>query len=111
MRRHGWNLWKENINNDTKYVWLGQDAKFKQNSDEGKFEKARLLKNVMPEIRETNINNIQTVTQDNKLEQMAVALWLIDNLVLRIGNEKGSDEADTVGVCSLRVEHIKLHQR
>ena len=102
--------WKENINNDTKYVWLGQDAKFKQNSDEGKFEKARLLKNVMPEIRETNINNIQTVTQDNKLEQMAVALWLIDNLVLRIGNEKGSDEADTVGVCSLRVEHIKLHQ-
>ena len=24
-------------------------------------------------------------------------------------NEKGADEADTVGVCSLRVEHIKMH--
>tara|TARA_Y200000002_G_C22578441_1_gene619776 strand:+ start:249 stop:1058 length:810 start_codon:yes stop_codon:yes gene_type:complete len=27
---------------------------------------------------------------------------------LRVGNEKGSDEADTVGVSSLRVEHIEL---
>ena len=27
---------------------------------------------------------------------------------LRVGNEKGKDEADTVGVSSLRVEHIDL---
>jgi len=25
-----------------------------------------------------------------------------------VGNEKGEDEADTVGCCSLRVEHIKF---
>jgi DNA topoisomerase-1 len=31
---------------------------------------------------------------------------LIDVLALRVGNEKGEDEADTVGCCSLRVEHI-----
>ena len=31
-------------------------------------------------------------------------------LALRAGNEKDSDEqADTVGCCSLRVEHVKLH--
>lgn len=29
-------------------------------------------------------------------------------MALRVGNEKGSDEADTVGCCSLRVEHITL---
>lgn len=29
-------------------------------------------------------------------------------LALRVGNEKGEDEADTVGCCSLRVEHIKI---
>jgi DNA topoisomerase-1 len=30
-------------------------------------------------------------------------------LALRVGNEKGEDEADTVGCCSLRVEHISLN--
>lgn len=31
-------------------------------------------------------------------------------LALRAGNEKDEDEADTVGCCSLRCEHIKLHE-
>ena len=31
---------------------------------------------------------------------------------LRAGNEKDGDEqADTVGCCSLRVEHIELHEQ
>ena len=29
-------------------------------------------------------------------------------LALRAGNEKDEDAADTVGCCSLRVEHVKL---
>lgn len=35
---------------------------------------------------------------------------MIDKLALRVGNEKSEDEADTVGTCSLRVEHIKLEE-
>ena len=36
-------------------------------------------------------------------------MYLIDKLALRVGNEKNTDEeADTVGCCSLRVEHVKL---
>ena len=32
--------------------------------------------------------------------------------MLRAGNEKDGDEqADTVGCCSLRVEHIELHDQ
>ena len=31
-------------------------------------------------------------------------------LALRAGNEKDEDQADTVGCCSLRVEHISLHE-
>jgi len=27
-----------------------------------------------------------------------------------VGNEKGEDEADTVGCCSLRVEHISFEE-
>lgn len=42
--------------------------------------------------------------------QLGVATYLIDKLALRVGNEKGEDEADTVGCCSLRVEHIKLEE-
>ena len=32
-------------------------------------------------------------------------------LALRVGNEKDEDEADTVGCCSLRIEHIKLFDK
>lgn len=40
--------------------------------------------------------------------QLGVCTYLIDKLALRVGNEKGEDEADTVGCCSLRVEHIHI---
>jgi DNA topoisomerase-1 len=42
--------------------------------------------------------------------QRATALYFIDKLALRAGNEKGEDEADTVGCCSLRFEHVTLKQ-
>jgi DNA topoisomerase-1 len=45
---------------------------------------------------------------ETKLAQLATATYLIDKLALRVGNEKGEDEADTVGCCSLRVEHITV---
>lgn len=35
-------------------------------------------------------------------------MYFIDRLALRAGNEKGEDEADTVGCCSLRYEHVTL---
>ena len=46
--------------------------------------------------------------QDNML---GVCTYLIDKLALRVGNEKGEDEADTVGCCSLRVEHIRFQKK
>jgi DNA topoisomerase-1 len=45
---------------------------------------------------------------DRALNQLGVCTYLIDKLALRVGNEKGDDEADTVGCCSLRVEHVKM---
>ncbi len=41
---------------------------------------------------------------------MGTATYLIDILALRVGNEKSEDEADTVGTCSLRAEHIKIEK-
>ena len=43
--------------------------------------------------------------------QLGLATYFIDKLALRVGNEKGEDEADTVGCCSLRVEHITLTEQ
>lgn len=40
--------------------------------------------------------------------QLGTATYIIDFLAIRAGNEKGEDKADTVGCCSLWVEHITL---
>ena len=100
--------WKDNITGKIKYVWLGAKSEFKAKSDQHKFDLARKLVNLIGTIRRTNFNNITSNSVDIKIKQLASALYLIDNLALRVGNEKGEDEADTVGVCSLRVEHIKF---
>ena len=100
--------WKDDITGKTKYVWLGAKSDFKAKSDENKFDAARKLGKQIIEIRRANGGNIISEQVDEKTKQLASALYLIDNLALRVGNEKGDDEADTVGVCSLRVEHIKF---
>ena len=100
--------WKDTITNKVKYVWLGNKSDFKAKSDLAKFETARKLGAKINTIRKINMNNLIDAKSNEKTKQLACALYLIDNLALRVGNEKGEDEADTVGVCSLRVEHVEL---
>jgi len=100
--------WKDTITNKVKYVWLGNKSDFKAKSDLAKFETARKLGTKINAIRKLNMNNLIDPNSNEKTKQLACALYLIDNLALRVGNEKGEDEADTVGVCSLRVEHVEL---
>lgn len=100
--------WKDTITNKVKYVWLGNKSDFKAKSDLNKFETARKLGAKINNIKKLNMNNLIDANSNEKTKQLACALYLIDNLALRVGNEKGEDEADTVGVCSLRVEHVEL---
>jgi DNA topoisomerase-1 len=99
--------WKENISGKTKYVFTSLESFFKAKSDEEKFNLAKKLRKKITSIRETYEKQL---TDDNlKKKQLATALYLIDNLALRVGGKKDSkEEADTVGVTSLRVEHIQL---
>lgn len=47
-------------------------------------------------------------THCRKLRQLGVASYFIDRLALRVGNSKDeTEEADTVGCSTLRVEHVK----
>ena len=55
-----------------------------------------------------HINNNLSST-DEKVQKTATVAYLIDNLALRVGDEKDEDEADTVGATTLRVEHININ--
>lgn len=71
-----------------------------------KFDKARELKTYVDKIRKNYMAELKNPKRE--IQQRATAMYLIDRLALRAGNEKGEDEADTVGCCSLRYEHIEL---
>ena len=78
-----------------KYFFLAATSKFKSQNDMKKYEKARLLQESIESIRKNYQKKMNS--SDEKDRQLAVATYLIDKLALRVGNEKGEDEADTVG--------------
>ncbi|KAK0461067.1 DNA topoisomerase I [Desarmillaria tabescens] len=98
--------WTENINSTHKYVFLAAGSSLKGQSDMLKFEKARELKNHVDRIRQNYNADLRSKVMADR--QRATAMYFIDKLALRAGNEKGEDEADTVGCCSLRCEHLTL---
>ncbi|KAI8347617.1 hypothetical protein EDC96DRAFT_486442 [Choanephora cucurbitarum] len=98
--------WKENVNGSIKYVFLAATSTWKGQSDMQKFEKARELKKHVKHIREEYTKELKSKLSE--IRQRATAMYLIDRFALRAGNEKGEDEADTVGCCSLRYEHVTL---
>lgn len=98
--------WKENVNGSIKYVFLSATSAWKGQSDMQKFEKARELKKYVKTIRANYTRELKDKVME--VRQRATAMYLIDRFALRAGNEKGEEEADTVGCCSLRYEHVEL---
>lgn len=99
-------MWQENINGNYKYVMLAANSDVKGQSDHKKFEKARELKKHIEKIRKDYTKNMKNDLMVER--QKATAVYLIDKLALRAGNEKGEDEAETVGCCSLKYENVTL---
>ncbi|KAL2808126.1 hypothetical protein BJX63DRAFT_410103 [Aspergillus granulosus] len=99
-------MWQENINGNYKYVMLAANSDVKGQSDYKKFEKARELKKHIAKIRRDYQKNLKNELMVER--QKATAVYLIDQFALRAGNEKGEDEADTVGCCSLKYENVTL---
>ncbi|XP_023579718.1 DNA topoisomerase I, mitochondrial isoform X1 [Octodon degus] len=87
---------------------LNPSSKIKGEKDWQKYEVARRLKRVVEEIRSQYRTDWKS--PEMKKRQRGVALYFIDKLALRTGNEKEEGRtADTVGCCSLRMEHVRLH--
>lgn len=100
--------WTENIQGSIKYIMLNPSSRIKGEKDWQKYETARRLKKCVDRIRAQYREDWKS--KEMRIRQRAVALYFIDKLALRAGNEKEEGEtADTVGCCSLRVEHIKLY--
>ncbi|XP_077074719.1 DNA topoisomerase I, mitochondrial isoform X3 [Siphateles boraxobius] len=100
--------WLENIHGRPKYIMLNPSSKLKGEKDWQKYETARQLKVCVNAIRKQYKRD--WTSREMKSRQRGVAIYFIDKLALRAGNEKDDESADTVGCCSLRVEHISLHR-
>ncbi|KAI0175771.1 hypothetical protein GGR52DRAFT_328644 [Hypoxylon sp. FL1284] len=102
-------MWQENINGSYKYVMLGATSAVKGQSDFKKFEKARELKKHIARIRKDYTADLKAEAMADR--QRATAVYLIDKFALRAGNEKDTEnEAETVGCCSLKYEHVTLRE-
>nr|XP_023679365.1 DNA topoisomerase I, mitochondrial-like isoform X1 [Paramormyrops kingsleyae]XP_023679366.1 DNA topoisomerase I, mitochondrial-like isoform X1 [Paramormyrops kingsleyae] len=102
--------WVENVQGSIKYIMLNPSSKLKGEKDWQKYEIARKLKLKVDAIRSEYRRDWKS--REMKKRQRGVAIYFIDKLALRAGNEKEEGEtADTVGCCSLRVEHITLHEQ
>jgi DNA topoisomerase-1 len=106
--------WVDNISGKNKYIFTSMESIFKSKSDKEKFDLARQLKKKVQDIRATyyiDMKNTESMLSSRIQKQNATAVYLIDNLALRVGGKKDTKEkADTVGVTSLRVEHIVLFE-
>jgi DNA topoisomerase I len=98
--------WVDKLSNVRKYVWPSDISDLRQERDKLKYDKAKKLEKRLPEVR--LFTEKRLVSPDVKIRKLATVAYLIDNLAMRVGDEKEEDEADTVGASTLRVEHLKF---
>jgi DNA topoisomerase-1 len=100
--------WVDKLRGKVKYVWLSDSSAIKQKREIEKFDKAMELESKIGILREHIMKNLES--KDPRRKKLATVCYLIDNLKLRVGDEKDKDEADTVGATTLRPEHISLRE-
>src|SRR6267378_3875466 len=99
--------WVDKLSNVRKYVWPSDISNLRQARDKQKFELAKKLTRSLPNVRRHI--DVGLASDDLRIRKLATVCYLIDNLAMRVGDEKDEDEADTVGASTLRVEHVKFH--
>src|SRR5256885_9108706 len=98
--------WVDKLSKVRKYVWPSDISDLRQERDKMKYDNAKKLRRQLADVRLFVEKNLDS--PDVKARKLATVCYLIDNLAMRVGDEKEEDEADTVGASTLRVEHIKF---
>jgi len=96
--------WQDKLTKRVRYVWLSESSMLKQQRDIEKFDRVKELRRNLARVKKHIIDNLDA--DDLKRRKTATVCYLIDELKIRVGDEKDPDEADTVGASTLRPEHI-----
>ena len=99
--------WQDKLSGKMKYVWFSDSSVFKQKKDIDKFDKAKEFRRNLHRVQKHIWENLES--EDLKRRKIATVCFLIDELKIRVGDEKDPDEADTVGASTLRKEHISFN--
>jgi len=99
--------WIENLTGKRKYVWLHDSSYLRQDNDKAKYDTAKKLEYYISDIEKEIINQMLN-SKDLTRKKIATVCYLIYKLAMRVGDEKDTDEADTIGASTLRVEHLKF---
>ena len=99
--------WTENLTGKRKYVWLHDSSYLRQDNDKAKYDNAKKLENYIPAIEKEIINQM-IYERDTTRKKVATVCYLIYKLAMRVGDEKDTDETDTIGASTLRVEHLRF---
>ena len=98
--------WDDKLRGEKKYIWLSESSFIRQRREIDKFNKALELASKIDALRSHVRASLDS--QDLLRRKTATVCFLIDELKLRVGDEKDEDEADTVGATTLRPEHIQF---
>jgi DNA topoisomerase I len=99
--------WTENLTGKRKYVWLHDSSYLRQDNDKAKYDTAKKLENYIYAIEKEIINQM-LYARDTTRKKVATVCYLIYKLAMRVGDEKDTDETDTIGASTLRVEHLRF---
>jgi DNA topoisomerase-1 len=96
--------WIDKLTGKEKYVWPHESSDIQQSRNKDKYDKARKIGNNLTRLQREIRAKLSS--KNPKEREVASVCYLIDEVGMRVGDEKDEDEADTVGATTLRVEHI-----
>lgn len=106
-RGETWRLkWRDTLTGNLRYQRVISEE---QKDERPKFELARKLKRRLPKFRSEN--RIALESKDKKTAQCATAAYLIDSILIRVGNEKDENTCETMGCCTLEVQNVTLKEK
>lgn len=98
--------WYCKLTGSQKRVLFGATSFVKQEADRNKFKKAISLANNFNDV--VGYIDSQLTSRSKKTRQVATVAKIISELAIRVGDEKGEDQAETFGATTLLKKHLTL---